>query len=234
MVLMIWSENLINTDTIWFTGCTHFFHNNILHLTDRGKKYNSIEEMNEDFISTINKLVKPTDNLYLLGDVVWGRDRGRYIDTVSQLNGYKIIIYGNHDESVHNDAYIPENNSTKNIPIYHYLEVPISKRMHACIFHYPIASFNGQRRGCYHLHSHTHGNWKPARSNTRILDVGMDNIFKLTGEYRPICLTEVLNILNKINPWDHGIQELKDKEEEEKLASHKTLDDLAADSQQLL
>ena len=43
-----------------------------------------------------NKVVKSNDDVvYVIGDI--GRDKQMIKDVFSKLNGYKIMIYGNHD-----------------------------------------------------------------------------------------------------------------------------------------
>jgi hypothetical protein len=61
--------------------------------------------------------------------------------------------------------------------------------------HYPILSWDSLHHGGLHLYGHTHGIYEekldwifPGR---RAMDVGIDNIHKLTGQWRPISLLEV-------------------------------------------
>jgi len=52
--------------------------------------------------------------------------------------------------------------------------------------------------GGYHLYGHGHGKYEKQlkRLSHRSMDVGVDNIHRLTGEWRPISLDEVLERLN--------------------------------------
>ena len=86
---------------IFFISDTHFGHANMLKFTNydgsRMRPFNSIEELDELMIQNWNEMVKPTDKIYHLGDVVYhckNRDQ-----IMSRLNGDKILIKGNHDRN---------------------------------------------------------------------------------------------------------------------------------------
>ena len=54
----------------YFIADLHFGHKNIIKLCDR--PFSSIEEMDEEFISTWNaKVKKKADTVYIVGDLVW-------------------------------------------------------------------------------------------------------------------------------------------------------------------
>ena len=84
---------------IFFISDTHFGHANMLQFTNydgtRMRPFNSIEELDELMIENWNEMVKPTDKIYHLGDVVY---RCKNRDQIMQrLNGEKVLIKGNHD-----------------------------------------------------------------------------------------------------------------------------------------
>jgi calcineurin-like phosphoesterase family protein len=54
---------------IFFTGCTHFGHANIIKLAQR--PFASIEEMNEVLVERWNSTVGSDDTVYHLGDFSW-------------------------------------------------------------------------------------------------------------------------------------------------------------------
>ena len=85
---------------IFFISDTHFGHANMLKFTnysgERMRPFDSIEELDELMIENWNKVVKPTDKIYHLGDVYYkckNRDQ-----ILSRLNGDKVLIKGNHDK----------------------------------------------------------------------------------------------------------------------------------------
>ena len=66
-------------------------------LRDDGTKlrpWDSPDQMDEALIGLWNARVRPTDRVYVLGDVVINR---RCLPTVGRLNGEKVLIKGNHD-----------------------------------------------------------------------------------------------------------------------------------------
>lgn len=77
---------------IFYTSDTHFGHENILRYCNR--PYETVEEMNIDLVSRWNSVVGEDDIVYHLGDVVMNV---KWLWIVSQLNGIKILVAGNHD-----------------------------------------------------------------------------------------------------------------------------------------
>lgn len=84
---------------IFFISDTHFGHANMLNFRNydgtRMRPFDSIEELDELMIENWNKVVKPTDKVYHLGDVFY---KSGNPDSIAQrLNGDKVLILGNHD-----------------------------------------------------------------------------------------------------------------------------------------
>jgi len=79
---------------IFFTGCTHFNHPNIIKYCER--PYPDIGSMERDMIWKWNKKVSYNDTVYHLGDFGFGSPQLLKI-FLEHLNGRKIIIKGNHD-----------------------------------------------------------------------------------------------------------------------------------------
>lgn len=73
---------------------THFGHKNIIKYCDR--PFKNVEEMDKTLIENWNKTVSNQDTVLHLGDfALCSKERARQI--MSQLNGKKILIKGNHD-----------------------------------------------------------------------------------------------------------------------------------------
>lgn len=83
---------------LFFCSDHHFGHANICKFTNKdGSKvrpFNSVEEMNETLVENHNKVVRPNDKVYMLGDVVISK---KFFPILERLNGKKSLIRGNHD-----------------------------------------------------------------------------------------------------------------------------------------
>lgn len=84
--------------TTFFTSDTHFGHARILELSNR--PFKDVQHMNEMLIANWNSVVSPTDRVYHLGDVALGTFE-ESMKCVARLNGYKILVMGNHDRLFH-------------------------------------------------------------------------------------------------------------------------------------
>lgn len=78
----------------FFISDTHFGHKRILELCNR--PFDTVEQMNDWIVKRWNETVKPEDTVYHLGDVALGPIH-ESLANVKRLNGYKILIDGNHD-----------------------------------------------------------------------------------------------------------------------------------------
>lgn len=80
--------------SIFFIADTHFNHQNIIDYENR--PFTDVAEMNQQLIINWNKVVKPQDEIFVLGDFSFsGQD---FITSVCrQLNGAKYLVQGNHD-----------------------------------------------------------------------------------------------------------------------------------------
>lgn len=82
---------------LWFTSDHHFRHCNILQFTDR--PYDTIEDMEKDYIKKWNKRIKPNDLVYICGDHIWNSvKKPAYLKLNNKLNGNKVLVIGNHDD----------------------------------------------------------------------------------------------------------------------------------------
>jgi len=81
---------------IWLTSDTHFSHTNIIKYCSR--PFANAEEMNEVLIENWNKVVKPGDLVYHLGDVVMGGTQDEFKKLWPRLTGRKRLVVGNHDD----------------------------------------------------------------------------------------------------------------------------------------
>lgn len=72
----------------------HFGHTNIIKYENR--PFKDAEEMDKVLIDNWNQVVKKEDKVFILGDLsFYNKDKTKEI--VNKLNGYKVLILGNHD-----------------------------------------------------------------------------------------------------------------------------------------
>ncbi len=76
----------------WFSSDTHFLHTMVAGL--RG--FASSEEHDEAIIANWNRVVRPDDLVWHLGDVGLGNE-SKVLEQAARLNGRKQLITGNHD-----------------------------------------------------------------------------------------------------------------------------------------
>lgn len=83
---------------IFLISDTHWGHRGVTEfLNDDGTKlrpWDNVEEMDEALVENWNKVVRPKDKVYHLGDVVINR---KALKIMERLNGEKVLIRGNHD-----------------------------------------------------------------------------------------------------------------------------------------
>ncbi len=124
----------------------HFGHNGVCKfLRDDGitklRPWETAEEMDEAIITNWNSKVRPSDKIYVLGDVVINR---RALKTLHRLNGDKVLIKGNHD-IFKLEEYI---SFFRDIRSYHVMNGMI-------LSHIPIHVDSIARFGC-NIHGHLH------------------------------------------------------------------------------
>ena len=84
---------------VFLTSDTHFGHAGVCRFTEADgvtkiRPWTDPDEMDEEMIKRWNATVRPNDKVYHLGDVVINR---KSLNTLSRLNGDKVLIRGNHD-----------------------------------------------------------------------------------------------------------------------------------------
>jgi len=153
----------------YITSDLHWGHRNILSFcpVSRARFRGDVDYMNQAMIKEWNDLITSEDTTYILGDVAFLPSL-KAIEVMNRLNGTKILIAGNHDRKLLNDPVFRRCFSE----IHDYLEITYEGTK-VCMFHYPIAEFNGQHKGAVHLHGHLHGGVS-GLEQFRVRDMGMD------------------------------------------------------------
>lgn len=181
------------------------------------RDFNTLEEMNDAIVDGINSVVGASDELYHLGDWSFGG-----IDNIWNLRK-RIkcknihLILGNHDHHIESDRRLPnvfrdykthelfggyyDSDRAKQVAaqelfasVSHVKTVKINKHTFF-LSHFSHRVWNQSHHNVIHLYGHSHNsidnNWGKS------MDVGIDAIFALKGKYRPISVTEVIEIMDK-------------------------------------
>lgn len=190
---------------IWFSSDHHFFHKNIIRLSKR--PFASLRDMEEHLITEWNKRVQPKDKVYIIGDFTCSVNNPHIAaKVISRLNGYKILIKGNHDMPAHKAIAAGINEVHENIFVW--LTASSGKSYKVFLSHFPYrhnalmwlkhkifggywdTRYNHKRmvdEGEWLIHGHTHQRYKQKR---RMIHVGVD-----AWDYRPASHHEILNLI---------------------------------------
>ena len=167
---------------VYFIADTHFGHENIIKLANR--PFSSVEEMNQKLIENWNRKIKGNDSVYMLGDMFFRCKESENI--LSQLNGKKFLLVGNHDSS-----WLSNVDASKLfISVNGLLETSIGD-VGATLCHYPLVTWKHQKK-TYMIHGHIHADtnsdyWHILCSNPRILNAGVD-----INNFEPVTLEELI------------------------------------------
>jgi len=179
----------------------------------KSRGFDSVSEMNESIIKSINDCVKPTDILFFLGDFVLNCSEPQFEEFLSRINCQTIyMIFGNHNSCVWNvyqreiQNFLEKNNVNKStlfsidIEVYpfryrnlvflgNYAEVSVDG-IYFILTHYPIHSWNYMKQGSIHLYGHQHSKNNP--QGGKRLDVGW------AGNKRPYSINDILDKMKDI------------------------------------
>ena len=167
---------------IWFTADHHFHHSNIIQLCNRPFKF--VEDMHYVMIQNHNKRVAKDDVVFFLGDVSLSKKSHQIENFISQMNGTKILILGNHD-SLKWHTY--EKIGFHSVHSWYFLKYgPYTYNM----IHDPNKI--GNKPGKYWVHGHTHMEQDLKIINGRMLfNVGVE-----VRDYQPVHIDELANRIN--------------------------------------
>ena len=172
----------------YYTADLHFGHINVLRFDNR--PFSDIDEMDRILIENWNNRVTNNDHVYILGDVALHNEKP-YSWYLSQLNGQKHLIIGNHDRKLLKDIEALGYFASVN----HYLEVA-DENKRLILSHYPIAEWNGFYRQSYHIYGHIHNNKSGIYQYMKQFDRALNAGCMING-YMPVTFSE-LRCNNKI------------------------------------
>jgi calcineurin-like phosphoesterase family protein len=167
---------------IHFISDTHFFHTNIIQYSDR--PFNDVFHMNESIINNHNNKVQPDDISIWVGDVSFGGEQ-KTKEIVHRLNGYKILIVGNHDiekkkrikPMAFDEVHICYNLTVNDTPL--------------VFTHYPLDNIPD---GWINCHGHIHKNGH--RTDEIQLHKSHINVNCEFWNYTPISLKQIITMIN--------------------------------------
>jgi len=202
---------------IFFSSDHHFWHSRILEYCPN-RKYETIEEMNEDYVRLWNTIVFPEDTVYYIGDFAMAI---RPVELfTNRLNGKKILISGNHDwcHSSHKKSNTKEKQAAM-IDLYKsygwhdvcedmYLDTPEGDLFALCHLPYKDGDLGihseGKRysnlypedTGTVLLCGHVHQNWKTKTTSkgTLMINVGVD-----VWDGKPVSLEQIKELVKEHN-----------------------------------
>lgn len=172
---------------IFFISDLHLGHTNILGFTKQDGTplrpgFAHIDEHDDFVIDSINKVVKPSDRLILVGDCVMNK---KNMHQMLRINGRKTLVMGNHDPS--EPSYLTP----------HFEKIAGALAMSDFIVtHIPVHPNQLEYRFKMNIHGHLHGhnvrlhtNVAPGKFNpvdTRYFNVSVESL-----GYRPISLEDI-------------------------------------------
>lgn len=190
----------------FFISDTHFGHKNIIQFCDR--PFATVEEMNEALINNWNNVVGEDDTVYHLGDVALGK-WVEWDGLLSQLNGYKVLVVGNHERIFVKESEKNRRRFGTEYPKWFEeihtnitgLELADGTKVNLSHFPYNGDSHDGDRfedvrltdRGVTLIHGHTHENQIISRSERGTLQVhvGVD-----AWHMAPVSEDQIITLIN--------------------------------------
>lgn len=180
----------IQYDKVWFTSDLHFWHKNICKYCNR--PFETMEEMHEALINNWNSVVKEDDTVFVLGDMGFcGYDKLEPL--MSQLNGKKYLIQGNHDSDkivfrLYEANIIEGYYKIHEVTIIGDEECP-DQQLTLC--HFPMIDWPNKERGAWMVHGHQHQLPETPSCSVMHWDVGVDknNLKPVSFEQLKINIT---------------------------------------------
>jgi calcineurin-like phosphoesterase family protein len=148
------------------------------------RPFSSTEEMNNTIIKNYNTVVKPKDEVYMLGDFAFVKSVQEIETLLSQLNGKKYLIYGNHDRNFINQSSFIWKKDIAKINIQ-------GQKIILC--HYSMRVWDCSHYGSWNLYGHSH-NCLEEFDNILACDVGVD-----AWNFCPVSFEQIKEKMSKKN-----------------------------------
>jgi calcineurin-like phosphoesterase family protein len=178
----------------WFASDHHFGHANMMNFFKRDgvtplRPFVDADDMDETIIENHNRVVKPNDRVYLLGDLAIAR---RNLHKAARLNGRLKLLMGNHDPFVKNQNrdYF-EMAGIEAVEAFHKFDKFVAT-------HIPVHPACLSARWNVNVHGHTHDNLVmksgfdlTGRIPMEVVDERYINVCMEHINYTPISLEEI-------------------------------------------
>jgi calcineurin-like phosphoesterase family protein len=173
---------------VLFWGCLHYRHNPKWEIPIwKRRGYESSAEHDEGIVRNWNSKATEKTVGFLLGDVMFGYGGAEeFVKLMNRLNFDRVFVMsGNHHagwkqafESVKDNTIYLNGHRKQVIFVPNYLEAYVNGQP-IVMSHYAIASWNGQGKGSWMLHSHSHGSLYGTDLGNilytaKIMDVGVE------------------------------------------------------------
>jgi len=162
---------------VYFTSDTHFYHANIIKYCLR--PFKDVDDMNNVLIQKWNSRVTKNDTIYHLGDFSFGKSYYLFKDLLSKLNGKKIFIEGNHDDT---DFFIRARDEGLIEDFRQAMTIKVEDKI-IYLSHFGHRVWDRSHHQSYHLYGHSHGKLEDYGLST---DAGVDS-----WNYAPVSFYEI-------------------------------------------
>lgn len=175
---------------IWFCSDLHLGHSNMYKFTNydgtKCRPWDNYEEAEEYMLQEFNKVLKPTDTLYILGDVASKTDRASYFFN-ALVPCRRILLMGNHDNKIgfkFLSKYFNEIRGAYNLENYIMTHIPVSS--------------GSKGRFKTNIHGHTHNNIITMDNNGKIPDPWYRNVCVERTGFKLINFSEIKTETEKL------------------------------------
>ena len=175
---------------IWFCSDLHLGHSNMYKFTNydgtKCRPWDNYEEAEEYMLQEFNKVLKPNDTLYVLGDVASKTDRASYFFN-ALVPCRRILLMGNHDNKIgfkFLSKYFNEIRGAYNLENYIMTHIPVSS--------------GSKGRFKTNIHGHTHSNLITIDNNGKIPDPWYRNVCVERTGFKLINFSEIKTETEKL------------------------------------
>jgi calcineurin-like phosphoesterase family protein len=177
---------------IFITSDTHYNHTNICRGTTQWRTpeneipvpdtrdFKTLTEMNDTIVNGINDNVGADDILIHLGDWSFGGFQSikEFRERINCKNIH--LIYGNHDHHIRNNRDNCQSLFTTTASEELLVLKVNNKEYKFILYHFPISSWDGLRKGVIHLHGHVHLSNEHKFGLGKKMDAGVDGSINYT------------------------------------------------------